>query len=538
MKRLIFLLSVLISLGNNIINAQEPDLKDLLLQLDEAVAERDQNHQKNLQKIAEMKATLEQTSSTSQYEIAAKLMEAYKDKSTDSAFIYANRLVKESQDNPIVLQNSKLHLILFHIRRGDYTWAEHMLEEMGKDLYKDNAYLYYQAWDMLRTWQNESHNPNNEIRNSSFWWYADSLYKYRTDPIDIAVANAQMNIYANTRAAIDTLMATQKKIGQEWGWRYIGKRLGLCYQELEMRDSAEYYFALSALADMHGGVVEHTSLHLLSLMLLEDGDIDRAYHYTKATLEDANLCRVRLRIEQVSRSMPKVLDAYYDELALRQRRINAFTAILAVLLLIASVSLYYIHKTNKRLKNAQEKERNLNEALTHKEKLLSESLDKQTALVKELSQSNKTKEVFVGQYMRQCINNIQQLEHYRLSLQKVAAQGNMDKIIKAIKKNDFIEKEMENFYQGFDETFLHIFPHFVEDFNALLREDCRIVVPEGKLLTVDLRIHALIRLGLTETEEIAKFLHYSPQTIYNYRSRIRSQALNGKEEFEKMVKEL
>ena len=507
-------------------------------QLDDAVAKRIEVHERSLQEICRYREELMLTEGVSDYEIAERMTRKFEAISADSAVYYAKKMLEAAGEDSLKTQSSKLHLAFYMIRLGQYEWAEDMLNSLGTHIDRKNRYRYYQTWDALCTWKNEHLSPNNEIRNSHFWSYTDSLNKYRKDPMDISIANAQGLIYTDPRAAIDTIWSVYKRQEGEHLWRFMGKRMGLCYQELGVRDSAEYFLALSALDDMQLGVVEHTSLHLLTLMLLEDGDIDRAYHYTRAALDDAIACGVRLRLEQVSRSIPTVLDSYYNELEMRQQRINRILILLVTLLLIVTGALYYVYRINKRLAISRRKERELNDSLKQKERELNEALKKQTILVDELSKTSKMKETLVAQYMRQCIGNIQHFEHYRLSLQKVASHGNMDKLLTAIKKSEFIEKELESFYHDFDESFLQIFPNFVENFNALLREDCRIVVPEGKLLTADLRIQALIRLGMTETEQIAQFLRYSNSTIYNYRSRMRNSALCRPEEFEERVKAL
>ena len=534
----LYVLFLMLVVGIPTCQAQAPSLKDVLSQLDEAVANRSEVRNRSLQEIDKFRDELMHTDGVSDYDITEKMMWRFEHISADSSVYYAGKMVEAAGDDSQKIQSSKIQLAYFMVRYGQYAWAEDLLNSLGTDISRENRFRFYQVWDLLCTWKNEHLSPNNEIRNSNFWSYSDSMNLYRQNPLDISIANAQRLIYTDPKAAIDTIWTVSHRLNDEYQWRFLGKRMGLCYQELGMRDSAEYFLALSALDDMQLGVVEHTSLYLLSQMLLEDGDIGRAYHYTRAALDDALACGVRLRLEQVSRSMPTVLDSYYKELEMRQQRINRILGLLATLLLIVSGALYYVYRINKRLDILRQKERELNDNLKQKERELNEALRKQTVLVDEVSKSSKMKETLVGQYMRQCVGNIQQLEHYRLSLMKVANQGNMDKLVTAIKKSEFIEKELENFYHDFDESFLQIFPNFVENVNALLREDCRIVVPEGKLLTVDLRIQALIRLGLTETEEIAQFLRYSNRTIYNYRSRMRNSALCRPEEFEERVKAL
>ena len=90
----------------------------------------------------------------------------------------------------------------------------------------------------------------------------------------------------------------------------------------------------------------------------------------------------------------------------------------------------------------------------------------------------------------------------------------------------------------FDKAFLKLYPKFVEQFNGLLREDARIELKKGKLLNTELRIFALIRLGITQSSDIASMLRYSVNTIYNYRAQIKNSALGDRDNFEERIKEI
>lgn len=540
MKTRIKLLLLLVIASIITCQAQEQSLEEVLLKLDEAVARREESQKKAVMKLNAQKIKMGNDEGLSPFDVAKNMTLNYDNRSIDSAIYYSKQMLATAGTDPVKIQLGKIWLTRELTRRGEYAWSENMLKSLGDTIYKENLFRYYQTWDLICIWQNEHISPNNEILSSNLWSFADSVYKYDSDIVSKALFKATTLIRTDPHAALDSLKHIRDKWADkmDWIWIYLGKRLALCYQELGIRDSAEYYFALSAIADMEEGIVEHSSLHLLSLMLLEDGDIERAYHYNRADLIDALRSGSRLRLEQVSRTMPTVLDSYFKELGARQQRINTTLYILCAMLLFVTGILFYTYRINKRLAASRKKQRDLNDSLKQKKKELEDALKKQTSLVGELAKSSKTKEMLVGQYMRQCLYNIQQLEHYRLSLQKVANYGNMDKLVTAIKKNEFIEKELKTFYNDFDESFLHLFPHFIEDFNALLREENRIAIPEGKKMNVALRIYALIRLGFNESEEIAKFLHYSTQTIYNYRSRIRNAALCAPEEFEDKVRDL
>ena len=92
------------------------------------------------------------------------------------------------------------------------------------------------------------------------------------------------------------------------------------------------------------------------------------------------------------------------------------------------------------------------------------------------------------------------------------------------------------YYKNFDAIFLHVYPSFVSDFNELLLPEERIVLKEGELLNTELRIYALVRLGINDSVKIAELLHCSPQTVYNNRLKVRNKASVPKEQFAETVR--
>ena len=168
---------------------------------------------------------------------------------------------------------------------------------------------------------------------------------------------------------------------------------------------------------------------------------------------------------------------------------------------------------------------------------LNEELHHSNSQLKEmnhtLSETNYIKEEYIGRYMDQCSSYLDKMDLYRRSLNKIAAAGKVEELYKAIKSSQFLEEELKEFYANFDMTFLQLFPNFVEEFNALLVEPMQ--PKAGELLNTELRIFALIRLGITDSTKIAQFLRYSVTTIYNYRTRVRNKALGERDEFEAKV---
>jgi hypothetical protein len=145
------------------------------------------------------------------------------------------------------------------------------------------------------------------------------------------------------------------------------------------------------------------------------------------------------------------------------------------------------------------------------------------------------KEEYIGRYMDQCSVYLEKMDNYRRSLGKIAATGNVEELYKNIKSSKFIEGELKEFYANFDNTFLQMFPTFVEDFNALLTNDEQISLKTGERMNTELRIFALIRLGISDSVKIAQFLRYSVTTIYNYRTKVRNKAAGDRNLLEQEV---
>ena len=137
--------------------------------------------------------------------------------------------------------------------------------------------------------------------------------------------------------------------------------------------------------------------------------------------------------------------------------------------------------------------------------------------------------------MKECSDTIEKLGLYHKQLLRIALSSNYEALLAAVKSTDFIDENLRTFYAHFDETFLSLFPHFVEDFNLLLRPDAQFPIPSGGKLSTELRIYALIRLGISDSDDIARFLRLSSKTVYNYRAAVRNRATDSRLTLESRV---
>ena len=197
-----------------------------------------------------------------------------------------------------------------------------------------------------------------------------------------------------------------------------------------------------------------------------------------------------------------------------------------------------MHAARNDLKTSNDELASANRLLATQKDELSQLNSKLSTLNSQLSESNRVKEEYIGRFMSLCSQYIDKLDNYRKMVNKKMKNKELDELFQISKSTELKEKELEELYENFDTVFLHLFPNFIDDFNALLQPEMQIHPKEENRLTTDIRIFALIRLGFEDSSKIAEFLHYSVNTIYNYRARIKNGALGNREQFENRVKTL
>ena len=296
------------------------------------------------------------------------------------------------------------------------------------------------------------------------------------------------------------------------------------------------HLARSACADMKNCTYDHASISMLSEVLFHLGDVDRAFQYIQIAMNDASFYNSRLRPWQVAAMMP-VIESSYREKALMQRQILTYSVvIISVLSLIILVFLLLQRRKNKEIRLAKAKVDEMNRQLGEYVARLSEQNEKEHALSAELSEANVVKEQYIGLFLVICSNYIDLLRSYHNNVRKKIQQGSIESLRKELDKSTIVHEAEEEFYVNFDNAFLNIYPSFVEEFNALLKDDAQMTLKTPRTLNTELRIFALIKLGITDSSRIASLLRYSVNTIYNYRSMVKNNAKVSREEFEDRVR--
>lgn len=309
---------------------------------------------------------------------------------------------------------------------------------------------------------------------------------------------------------------------------------------------------LSAMADIRSVNGDIGSLQEIAEYLFKHGEIDRAYNYILYCSQKAMLFHNRVRIVKMSHLQNQIYKAYQEQSRTQQKRLQASLIAVSFLFLVLIGAFLFIRKQMRRLKEANLKLDSTNQKLSVNMDALSTAhqrleevnmqlKDSNTQLQEvndQLRESNYVKEEYIGYVFNICSTYISKLEEFRKSINRKLKVGQIEDVKTMTDSSATASNELKEFYQNFDTIFLHLYPDFVGDFNALLLPEERIELKEGELLNTELRIHALIRLGITDSVKIADFLHYSAQTVYNNRLRTRNKSIIPKEDFINAVKKL
>ena len=259
-----------------------------------------------------------------------------------------------------------------------------------------------------------------------------------------------------------------------------------------------YYLTQSAISDAIAPTLEVVSLQELGQMLFKEGDLDRSYRYLTVALTNAVECSAILRQIETSRSLPVIQKANQANEQQWRKLVYIIIIVLIIVACILVVVLLYLRKQMHRL----------------------------TVMKTNLQKAARTRDTYINQFMTLCTTYIEKLKNFNRTINHKLSVGKTDELFAAVKSGKFVDEQVREFYDVFDDAFLHIYPTFVSDVNALLQPDKQIVLHEGEQFNTDLRILAFMRLGIEDSQRIAQILNYSVNTIYTYRNKLRNRAIN------------
>ena len=535
MKKIFLAISLLTSFS--FLRATE-NTDSLLKVLDEVVANHKQYSDKKEEKLLQLKSLLRiTTSGEQQFVVCGQLIDEYYYYQKDSALVYVKRSIKianQIHDNNRLI-SARIKLASINGSIGMYKEALEIFRDINitnypglkVEYYNEYAILYgYMGFYAVTDQDRRMYNQLNKL-------YYDSLVAIIPRDTSLYVL-AKTGVYFTDNQhekAFGLLNAAYLRCNDMHERAKLAYNIGTVYGNRKDTKRETLWLTISSINDLGSVTKEYVSLRILAYKLFQQGDIDRAYNYMSCALEDALFCNARLRTHEISLMMPIIDKAYQHQTRTKQQILTISTIVVSVLSLFLLIAIWRVYRQMKKLAMARKELAQVNDHLSDLNERLLENNDS-------LTEANVIKEEYIVKYMDQCSLYIDKMDEYRRNLQKMVNSGKMEDLLLRIKSKTFIEDEVAEFYLNFDKTFIQLFPDFIEKLNKLLIPSEQIHPKAGQILNLELRIYALIRLGINDSVKIAAFLRCSANTIYNYRTRNRNNAVVHRDSFEEQVMQI
>ena len=519
------------------------NFEELLEELDQSVANYALYSHTKEGEINQLKELLSYSSSASQrYDIYEKLYAEYKSYQSDSAMVYARKSfqIAEKLNDIHKINHSRLNLASIMGTLGMYKEATDILNkiniatspELIGYYFKVESYVYGYMSDYAASPQEKKKyvDLTQKYRDSSLRYYKPQSSAYIMAKSSTLLQAGKHN---ETVALLLNYFPTIAHNSEDRA--VIAYMISQGFRQKKEAEQEKKWLIISAISDLQLAKKEYISLRSLAFLMYENGDIDRAYKYIKRSLEDALFCNARLRTYEISKMLPIINEAYQKQNETNRFQLVLFLISASILSVFLLAVLFLLFKQMKKVSKAKQDLSLANSKLSELNTELNTFNEKLNDTNYTLTEANLLKEIYIGRYMDQCSDYIGKLDEYRRKLNVMATTGKMNDLIAAVKSKQFVENELAVFLTNFDKTFLQLFPNFIAEFRALLVEDAIAQLKEGELLNTELRIFALIRLGIKDSAKISTFLRYSVSTIYNYRSQLKNKAAGPREDFEASV---
>ncbi|MFJ1328379.1 DUF6377 domain-containing protein [Capnocytophaga canimorsus] len=464
-----------------------------------------------------------------------KLYDEYRKYKVDSSisYLHKNEKIAQQLQNDSLTYRVRIQLAKMYAVKGLYIESKELLDQINNTkLPQGLLYEYYSACHSFNSHYGQSTNNLTYFKKSDH--YRDSLLMVLPDRnIEYQLEEAVRNHYnsKDDLAEKKLLELLQKTTDQNPERAWIAYMLGEIYKSEKNVKLQKKFYSISAITDIQNTIKDNASLQSLALTYYEMGDIDKAYLFIQAAIEDAVFCGIRYRTDEGTSFYTIINEAYQEKEYNRKKELKLYLILISFLSLSLLITLIYVFKQVKRLIQVRKE-------LSNSNIKLNELNIKLSKVNHRLHESNHIKEEYIAHFFNLCSAYIDKMEHYRKSFYKKANANQFQELTRMLRSNTFLEKELELLYENFDTIFLNIYPSFVEEFNALLLPEEQILPKKGELLNTELRIFALIRLGITDSNKIAEFLRYSLRTVYNYRTKVRNKAAVARDEFEDYVKKI
>ena len=519
------------------------DNNQLYKQLDAALAQRAHYVELKEKSLNEIKQGAKYvTSNEDKLKLYEQLANEYKAYEYDSAMTYVNKglILAQKSNNIFFNKRFQLSQTRLLITRGFYAEAKEILQKIEpKEEPRDYQFLYYYTmYGLYNNWstycENNEFSKNYDLKKVEYLKKAielspkkDAFYYYLM---------GELYYFSNHPNNNKTIQYYKKALNMEKTNSRLHAMtafaLSEIYQKANNLELMEHYLLVAAISDVTSATKENVALQDIALFIYKHKtrSLNKAQEYINLSLEDAYTYKSRLRRIEISSKLQLITNAYTDDIKTTNRLLNIALLVIILLLLGVGISSLFIRKKNRLLKQKKD------EISATSDKM--EKLNGQLHLINdELKDTNQKRERLVKVYIDLCYKNIERNQKLRtLAVRKIKANQSKE-LLSLLSSSTNTEKENKEFLTEFDKAFLSLYPTFVNELNQQLTESAHIQLKENEEMPPILRVCALLRLGITESSKIAGILSYSPQTVYNYRSILKNNAID-KEHFEENVLKL
>lgn len=519
------------------------DNNQLYKQLDAALTQRAHYVELKEKSLNEIKQGAKYvTSNEDKLKLYEQLANEYKAYEYDSAMTYVNKglILAQKSNNIFFNKRFQLSQTRLLITRGFYAEAKEILQKIEpKEEPRDYQFLYYYTmYGLYNNWstycENNEFSKNYDLKKVEYLKKAielspkkDAFYYYLM---------GELYYFSNHPNNNKTIQYYKKALSMEKTNSRLHAMtafaLSEIYQKANNLELMEHYLLVAAISDVTSATKENVALQDIALFIYKHKtrSLNKAQEYINLSLEDAYTYKSRLRRIEISSKLQLITNAYTDDIKTTNRLLNIALLVIILLLLGVGISSLFIRKKNRLLKQKKD------EITATSAKM--EILNGQLHLINdELKDTNQKRERLVKVYIDLCYKNIERNSKLRtLVVRKIKANQSKE-LLSLLSSSTNTEKENKEFLTEFDKAFLSLYPTFVNELNQQLTESAHIQLKENGEMPPILRVCALLRLGITESSKIAGILSYSPQTVYNYRSILKNNAID-KEHFEENVLKL
>ncbi|GAB5524863.1 MAG: DUF6377 domain-containing protein [Roseivirga sp.] len=371
--------------------------------------------------------------------------------------------------------------------------------------------------------------------------YRDTLLSMVSEESEIYLSIVEKDLL-DARELDDCLIVNTKRLSRVQPgtkeFSLINFQRSLIYELKNDLEKQKINLMISAISDIQASVKDNAALASMAALLYKEDKIERAYQYIQNAYKDAVFYNSRLRFLEISRILSLITASYQQQSDNQKSSLKKNLIVISILSAVLFITVILIYRQVKKLSVVKNRLKSSNEQLNYVNKNLTQANGKLEKLYLALSESNHVKEQYIGNFLKIHSEYIDKLDRYQKVVKQMLRARKYEELYKRVNSTEVIDAEVKEFYETFDNAFLSIYPDFLEQFNQLLQDGEHLEVKEGEILNTELRIFALIRLGIKDSSKIARLLRYSVNTIYNYRVKIKNKAKVPRDEFEDIVQSI